>query len=209
MIQPVEGGRVYSTLTSMKRDLRKGITWGSKKESVYQADFTAAQVFLAYLEFVKDGNRDESLEYRLTKDDFYNSLIQDTGISLDRDDFKKYFMSQIMYSSTHKMQHTDWSKKFYKLHPEFWDWIYNKKTELECKETKTKGNSAFSHFMAKSEFEVIEKILKILYVENHQAVCLHDALVFPESTSIDLVVKTIKKVFADSIIQPKIKIEAL
>lgn len=200
-VQPREAGRIYHTYTSMPRVDRAFLTWGKNGDKILQADLHAAQVFLAYTLFKSEGGVDEDLEYRLTEEDFYMSIMHDTGMTCDRDFFKEYFFKEMFYSSCVGMRRSEWSKKFYNQHPEFWDWVYNKKQEL--------GKSGFAHLLATNEFKHMKDVLEILYKGKHQAALLHDAIMFPESLSEDTVLDAFYQVFIKSGVLPKIKIEEL
>jgi DNA-binding Lrp family transcriptional regulator len=224
--QPHLESRVYTHLTSMKRDDRKSLKWGAQRYPIKQADMHAAQIYLVFAMFIQSGGKDDVLASMLTQSDFYLSMIEQTNWegawmwdSTDkkmewvtgRKGFQRYFFAEILYSTCADMRSSKWGTEvFRRMFPDFWQFVYDCKNEVGSDEfSHMRDNARYAHRVAVLEWNHIRAALEYLYENGYPAVSLHDAIVFPSVVPDSVIVQAINKSFGIYSVLPKIKIEAL
>jgi hypothetical protein len=224
--QPHKESRVYTNLTSMKREKRSSLRWGPERYQIKQADLHAAQIYLAFAMFLQSGGIDDKMAHMLTEVDFYNTMIEDTGWEgawmwnksienmewvTGRKGFQRYFFSEILYSTCEDMRSSKWGTEvFRRRHSDFWQFIYDAKNDVGNDAFSTmKDNARLAHRMAVLEWDHMRATLEFLYEDGYPAVNLHDAIVFPEVVPDSAIVDAIRRSFSIYPLLPKIKTENL
>jgi len=127
-------GRYHSTFTSLFGDYRKNNVSICNEETISLDIKTSQPAFM--LKVIEDNGTDvdvkelESLKTLIKTNDLYQFLLDETGISIDRDIFKQSFF-RFLYGQPNMFKPyeiTDvWAKKvnieFKKNFPTIWDWI--------------------------------------------------------------------------------------
>lgn len=201
-LRPVPGSRIYSTLTSLKREHRKFLNFNGKP--MLMTDISCSQVLLSVEVILKNysitsgcGRNDippDIIRYKKLAEEglFYEfiSMFSDYNLSIseDRYKFKKQFFIDIFFSKV-----TNWSTEI----KDNFESIFPTVTKI-INNIKSDDHGEFAVQLQKFEANiVIDKVTKKLLSEGRKVLTLHDAIIASEEEDLrraeELLTKELQK----------------
>lgn len=187
LIKSNSNHRVRHNLVEFPRKLRKFFYMEGK--TLTDIDLANSQPAILVGIMLNEGiNVAYTLRQAVKKGDYYEVIQHEANLKMDRDDLKaeclKFFYSQPWYNKRQSNKEGTIAWAFKKLWPKEFEWIVEKKEEMNAgyrkDRSKLKGKQLFAIWIQKKEASwMFNKVFRRLYHKNNSliAIPMHDGII--------------------------------
>jgi hypothetical protein len=162
-------GRVYSTITNLKKTLREAL-YAKDGSRLVQIDAKNAQLVILSETF----GGDYKFNLSVRQGTFYEDLANHMGVDISDDDvrgiFKRQFIKQTLFSNVRIKKHSKFGKAFSDLFPDMFNYL--------CQNFSNKSLAAYLQKYESQFF--IDNLSLSLYNSNIWFITIHDAILIKE-----------------------------